>query len=79
MTEWRIERFGLTRDRDAVVTLHPQAADNAGVGYVVLRFEGGVSGELRSRVVELLNGAELEARATWTRGDAEPYLRAPGK
>jgi len=67
--QWRIERFGLTRDRDAVVILHPQAADNAGVGYVVLRFEKGVSNALRAKVVELLNGAELEARATWEPAD----------
>jgi hypothetical protein len=70
MSKWRIERFGLTRDRDAVVTLHPQASDNAGVGYVVLQFDPAVSAELRSKVVELLNGAELEARATWDRDAA---------
>jgi hypothetical protein len=69
MSKWRIERFGLTRDREAVVILHPQAADNAGVGYVVLRFDPAVSAELRSKVVELLNGAELEARATWEPAD----------
>lgn len=70
--QWRTERFGLTTALDAVVTLHPQARDDAGVGYVVLEFKEGVSIELRKKVVELLNGAELEARGTWRRYGKTP-------
>lgn len=67
LQQYRIQRFHLSSERDAVVTPHPQALSKRALeqGYIVLRFEPAASDKLRDRVVELLNGAELLAIDTW--------------
>lgn len=64
----RIEKFHLSSDGFAVVTPHPQAKSKFAKqqGYLVLRFESGVSQAFRDRVVELMNEAQIGALSVWS-------------
>lgn len=63
----RIVGFHLSSDNSCVVSHHPQAKTKFAKeqGYVVIRFESGVSLDFRATVVALLNDAKIGARHVW--------------